>query len=60
MVPAGTEDKTTGEASGLAAIEVVIRNTNSPGTYRLAQTHKAVKTVVSTNAPSSLGNEVAP
>ena len=60
LVPSGSEDKTTGEASGLAAIEVVIRNTNSPGAYRLAQTHKIVKAVVSTNAPNALGSEVAP
>ena len=46
LVPAGMEDKTSGEASGLTAIEVVIRNTNSAGAYRLAQTHKIVKTVV--------------
>src|SRR3954466_7151920 len=31
LVPGGVEDKTTGEASGLAAIEVVIRNTNAAG-----------------------------
>jgi hypothetical protein len=60
LVPAGTEDKTTGEASGLSAIEVVIRNTNSPSAYRLAQTHKIVKAVVSTNAPSASGREVSP
>jgi hypothetical protein len=52
LVPTAVEDKTSGEASGLTAIEVVIRNTNSPAAYRLAQTHRLVKTVV-TNAPNS-------
>ena len=60
LVPATTEDRTTGEASGLSAVEVVIRNTNSPAAFRLAQTHKIVKTVVSTNAPGAFGSEVAP
>lgn len=60
LIPAATEQNAGGEASGLSAIEVVIRNTNSAGVYRLAQTHKAVKTVV-TNAPSaSVGAEVTP
>ncbi len=37
--------------SGLARIEVVIRNTNSAGVFRLAQTHKVVKTaIMATNA----------
>jgi hypothetical protein len=52
LVPAPIDDKTGGEASDLTAIEVIIRNTNSSSVYRLAQTHKAVKTVV-TNAPNS-------
>ena len=45
------------EAGGLASVEVIIRNTNSPAVYRLAQLHKAAKGVVrvSTNAV-----EVAP
>jgi hypothetical protein len=62
LIPAATQDTTTGEASGLSAIEVVIRNTNLAGVYRLAQTHKIVKTVVSTNAASTsaFGTEVAP
>lgn len=62
LIPAGAEDKTTGEASGLTAVEVVIRNTNSAAAYRLAQTHKIVKAVVSTNAPgaNTLGTEAAP
>ena len=59
LVPAGMENKTTGEESGLTAIEVVIRNTNSAGVYRLAQTHKVVKSVV-TNAPSAKGTEAGP
>jgi hypothetical protein len=58
LIPAGTEEKTMAEASDLSAIEVVIRNTNSAGTYRLAQTHKIVKTVV-TNSPSASA-EVTP
>jgi hypothetical protein len=58
LIPAGSEQNASGEASELAAIEVVIRNTNSVGVYRLAQTHKTVKTVI-TNAPSASG-EVAP
>ncbi len=33
---------------GLTMIEVVIRNTNSPVVYRLAQTHRVVKTVTLT------------
>jgi hypothetical protein len=52
LVPTSVEDKTSGADSGLTAIEVVIRNTNSSAVYRLAQTHKAVKTVV-TNAPNT-------
>jgi hypothetical protein len=60
LIPTGSEDRTTGEASGLSATEVVIRNTNSPGAYRLAQTHKIVKAVVSTNSPSASGSEVSP
>jgi hypothetical protein len=56
LVPAGVEDQTTGEASGLTTIEVVVRNTNSAGVYRLAQMHKVVTSVV-TNAAAS---EVAP
>lgn len=59
LVPAGVEDQTTGEASGLTTIEVVVRNTNSPAVYRLAQTHKIVTSVV-TNAPSATDSEVAP
>jgi hypothetical protein len=51
LAPAGVEDQTTGEASGLTTIEVVVRNTNSEGAYRLAQTHKVVTSVV-TNAPN--------
>lgn len=35
--------------SGLTRIEVIIRNTNAPTTLRLAQTHRVVKTIVSTN-----------
>ena len=59
LIPAGAEQNATGgEPSDLSAIEVVIRNTNSAGVYRLAQTHKVVKTVV-TNTPSAIG-EVAP
>jgi hypothetical protein len=58
LIPAAAEQNASGEASDLSAIEVVIRNTNSAGVYRLAQTHKIVKTVV-TNAPSAIG-EVAP
>jgi hypothetical protein len=57
LVPAGVEDQTTGEASGLTTVEVVIRNTNAPSEYRLAQTHKIVTTVV-TNTSNTL--EVAP
>jgi hypothetical protein len=53
LVPTAVEDQTSGEASGLTAIEVEIRNTNSHSVYRLAQTHKIVKTVVSTNAPKT-------
>jgi hypothetical protein len=53
LVPTAVEDKTSGDAGGLTAIEVEIRNTNSQAVYRLAQTHKIVKTVVSTNAPKS-------
>jgi hypothetical protein len=30
-----------GETSGLASVEVIIRSTNSPAVYRLAQLHKA-------------------
>ena len=57
LIPGAVEDETTGGASGLTRVEVVIRNTNSPAVYRLAQTHKAVKTViVATNAVK----EVAP
>jgi len=61
LIPAAAADQNaTGEASDLSAIEVVIRSTNSAGVYRLAQTHKIVKTVV-TNAPSATaGAEVAP
>jgi hypothetical protein len=59
LVPAGVEDQTTGEASGLTTIEVVIRNTNAPGVYRLAQMHKVVTSVV-TNAPAAIGSELAP
>ena len=59
LIPAATvEQNAGGDASALSAIEVVIRNTNSVGVYRLAQTHKTVKTVI-TNAPSASG-EVAP
>jgi hypothetical protein len=61
LIPAAQDDQTTGAASGMSAIEVVIRNTNSAGAYRLAQTHKIVKTVV-TNTPSAtaVGTEGAP
>lgn len=61
LVPAPVEDKNSGEAGGLTAVEVVIRNTNSPAVYRLAQTHKIVKTVV-TNAPkaNAVSGEAAP
>lgn len=52
LVPAPAENNADGVASDLTAIEVVIRNTNSPSVYRLAQTHKIVKTVV-TNSPTS-------
>lgn len=58
LIPAVAEQNASGEASGLSAIEVVIRNTNTAGVYRLAQTHRTVKTVV-TNAPSATA-EVAP
>lgn len=57
LVPAGVEDQTTGEASGLTTIEVVVRNTNSSSVYRLAQMHKVVTSVV-TNAPNA--TEVGP
>lgn len=62
LIPAVVEDKTSGEASSLTAIEVVIRNTNGASVYRLAQTHKIVKTVVTnaTKAGSLTGGEVAP
>ena len=56
LIPAGMEDQTTGEASGLTTIEVIIRNTNSAGVYRLAKSHQIVTTVV-TNSSSM---EVAP
>lgn len=55
LIPGAADDQSSGAVGNLAAIEVVIRNTNSPGAYRLAQTHKIVKTVV-TNAVK----EVAP
>jgi hypothetical protein len=57
LIPAAAEQNASGEGSDLSAIEVVIRNTNLAGVYRLAQTHKTVKTVV-TNAPSA--TEVTP
>jgi hypothetical protein len=57
LIPAAVEDQNTGQASGLTRVEVVIRNTNSAGVYRLAGTHRVVRTVVSTNATSA---EVAP
>jgi hypothetical protein len=51
------------ESNALTRIEVVIRNTNSPNVFRLAQTHKVVKTAIqvqtATNAPASTP-EVAP
>jgi hypothetical protein len=34
------------EVSGLASVEVIIRNTNSAGVYRLAQLHKVAKGIV--------------
>lgn len=41
-----------GGESGLTRVEVVIRNTNAPTVFRLAQTHRVVKTVVVvTNSP---------
>jgi hypothetical protein len=49
LIPGAVEDQTTGEASGLTRIEVVIRNTNSATVYRLAQTHKLVKAVAKTS-----------
>ena len=47
-----------GEASGLASVEVIIRNTNSAAVYRLAQLHKAAKGVV--RASTNLVEGVAP
>jgi hypothetical protein len=61
LQPAAAENQGSGasDASGLARIEVVIRNTNSPAVYRLTQTHRAVKTaVVATNAAPT--KELAP
>lgn len=49
LVPS-VSDEESGAPSGLTAIEVVIRNTNSPAVYRLAQTHKVVTSVIGTNA----------
>ena len=34
------------EGGGLASVEVIVRNTNSPAVYRLAQLHKEQKGVV--------------
>jgi hypothetical protein len=48
----------TGEASGLTSVEVVIRNTNSPSIYRLAQLHKIQKRV--TVPAAATGAEVGP
>jgi hypothetical protein len=35
-----------GEASGLADVEIIVRNTNSPTVFRLAQLHKVQKEIV--------------
>jgi len=42
------------QPSGYTRVEVVIRSTNAPTVFRLAQTHKIVKTVINvqTNAPA--------
>jgi hypothetical protein len=48
----------TGEASGLTSVEVVVRNTNSPSVYRLAQLHKIQKRVAVSVTTS--GAEVGP
>lgn len=56
IVPTETQSE-TGEASGLTSVEVVIRNTNSPSVYRLAQLHKVQKRVA---VPAAGGAEVAP
>lgn len=50
MAPVATEGE-TGEASGLTSVEVIIRSTNSPAVYRLAQLHKIQKTVPKTATP---------
>jgi hypothetical protein len=57
LMPAAADTSATGEASDLTTIEVVIRNTNTPSAYRLAQAHRVVKT---TNAASSTAVEGAP
>lgn len=46
------QESASGSPSGLTSIEVVIRNTNSAAVFRLAQMHRAVKSVTLTNAPS--------
>jgi hypothetical protein len=42
LAQSSTENE-AGDASGLTSVEVIIRNTNSPAVYRLAQLHKVQK-----------------
>lgn len=62
LMPASLENQSGGGSGsdgasgsgGLTMIEAVIRSTNSPMVYRLAQTHRVVKTVVvATNSEPS-------